>query len=355
MMNRNIFNEGFLLLLLLFVSSSESFQIPSRTVVRNQQALFALQKQYDDNITRRTAILSSLLIPSLTSASANADQQELPTITHKVFFDVRISRKDGTFYVRDDLPDIPENQVWQGRITFGLFGDYAPFVVDQFLKYLPDGPGDPNMLSDNPFPKYDRSLFTKYDSKDDLISGGSIPGLEIAEFGGSTALKYGERVLASPSLWIEKDLSSKYTKLKHNAPGLLTHRILDIMPSFDITALSTSPLSPNEQLDGTHFIFGTMLLGEKEDESLRKQNLEFLKVASDIPTYSVDRPPTASLSSTKQSGEVSDPKEEIASAVFNKQREIFRGAAKSFGDTRIDKVYEGKFLRKVQVTRAGLL
>jgi hypothetical protein len=47
--------------------------------------------------------------------------------------------------------------------------------------------------------------------------------------------------------------------------------------------------------------------------------------------------------------------DDAAELIFNAQREFFRGAAKSFGDTRLSKVYEGKFLRRVEVTQVGII
>ena len=63
----------------------------------------------------------------------------------------------------------------------------------------------------------------------------------------------------------------------------------------------------------------------------------------DIPTYSEKRP----IEYDDAGG--------VASTVFNAQRDFFRGAAKTFGDTRVDKIYEGKLLRRMEVTKVGLL
>ena len=45
----------------------------------------------------------------------------------------------------------------------------------------------------------------------------------------------------------------------------------------------------------------------------------------------------------------------LASSVFTAQRAVFRDAAKSFGDTRLSKVYDGKLLRRIEVTKVGTL
>jgi hypothetical protein len=160
------------------------------------------------------------------------------------------------------------------------------------------------------------------------LVGGYIPSLELTSFSGGTALQYGGRVLPAP-LWIDKNTE----KLPHNQKGLLTHGFLDVTPAYGITTRSAP------ELDATHVVFGQILL----DDSSR----EFLELVKDLPTYSLERPK-------------GDPRQEmgvedVAAAVFNSQREFFRGAAKTFGDTRLKNVQEGKLLRRVEVTQVGLL
>lgn len=163
-----------------------------------------------------------------------------------------------------------------------------------------------------------------------LIVGGYIPGLELTSFGGGTALQYGGRVLSAP-LWVDKETK----RLPHNSRGLLTHRSLDVTPTFGITTRSSTP-----ELDSTNIVFGQVL----SDDSSRA----FLQLVQDLPTYSLERQ------------RVGDPREAtvvdgVAAAVFNSQRVFFRGAAKTLGDSRIDKVYEGKLLRRVEITQVGLM
>ena len=98
------------------------------------------------------------MIPLVSTAMETQPIGSLPTfirpedatVTNKVFFKVRISRQDGTFYVRDDLPDTKENRVFYGSLTVGLFGKAAPRHVERFLSYI--NPGNP--LDDNPLPSY---------------------------------------------------------------------------------------------------------------------------------------------------------------------------------------------------------
>ena len=122
----------------------------------------------------------------------------------------------------------------------------------------------------------------------------------------------------------------------------MTHRALDLTPEFGITTRS------NSDLDSSSVVFGRLLLEGEEYQ----QNLEFLRDIEDLPTYSMDRPSTPG---EKIEIPATRATESIASSVFAAQREVFRGAAKSFGDTRLDKIYEGKLLRKVMVTKVDVL
>ena len=89
--------------------------------------------------------VASTIVATATSV-ANAEEAQTTTsmfirpedavVTDKVFLKVRISRQDGTFYVRDDLPDLPENRVFSGTLTIGLFGKAAPRHVEKFLSYI---------------------------------------------------------------------------------------------------------------------------------------------------------------------------------------------------------------------------
>jgi hypothetical protein len=65
-------------------------------------------------------------LPTSSSSSSSSSSSPLAEVTDKVFFDIRISRQDGSSYVRDDLPDTFENRVINARLTIGLFGKQAP-------------------------------------------------------------------------------------------------------------------------------------------------------------------------------------------------------------------------------------
>lgn len=287
--------------------------------------------------TTAGAVLLSCCSPSTTLAvtetltSSKPLPLQQPVITDKVFFDVRISRQDGTFYVRDDLPDTLENQVFTGRLTLGLFGKAAPNHVQRFLSYVNTG-NQP--LDDNPLPSYSRSQFPQFDASTGVLYGGTIPSLEVTELQGSAAIRYGGRLLPA-KLWITaQETATSNPQLRHTAKGLLTHKNLDATPCFGITTRSDTT-----ELDRTHTVFGQLI----RDAT----STAFLERIPELPVYSVDRPAPTDRQET-----VAD---DAAAAIYALQREFFRGAAKNFGDTRIDKVFEGKILRRVEVTQVGML
>jgi Cyclophilin type peptidyl-prolyl cis-trans isomerase/CLD len=268
------------------------------------------------------------------SSSLSLMLPEQAVVTHKVFFNVRISRSDGTFYVRDDLPDVVENQVFTGRLVIGLFGKNAPNHVARFLQYVTV---DSKPMDDAPLPSYSRSSFTQFDQATGLLLGGTIPSLEVTELQGTSVLKYGGRIFPS-KLWIDVATPAA-PKLSHVGVGLLTHDQFDVTPAFGMTTRSDST-----SLDRTHTVFGRLL----PDET----SAAFLQRVAELPTYSVDRP----VATGDDSSNVNNPLlEEAAGALYTAQRDFFRGAAKSFGDTRISKLYEGKLLRRVEVTQVGVL
>ena len=270
-------------------------------------------------------LLQFLELPNTVPAPLSSSVPSFPDaeITDKVFMDVRVSRQDGSFYVRDDLPDTFENRVLKARLVFGLYGTVAPNHVERFLRFMT--PPDSDDGNNNPMPSYGRSTFLSLDQSTGLLQGGYIPSLRLSEVGGSTVLQYGTRVLPA-TLWIDRTTN----KLSHSCKGLLTHRTLDATPTFGITTRACP------SLDSTHTVFGQLMWNE--------EMAQFIEDVQDLPTYSIERPTSYDDSTTG-----------VATTVFNAQREFFRGAAKTFGDARVDKVYEGKLLRRMEVTQVGRL
>jgi cyclophilin family peptidyl-prolyl cis-trans isomerase len=294
-------------------------------------------------------------------------------ITDTVYFDVRVSRQDGTFYVRDDLPDEPENRVFTGRLIVDLFGKNAPNYVSRFLsyvdpEYIPGSrtiPRHEDQYDDHPMPSYSRAMFRSIDPETGLLLGGTIPGIQFSEINGSPALQYGGRLIPA-SLWLEGNVNRQQQqpstsssplavlpRISHASKGLLTHRSLDVTPEFGITTRSDT-----SELDATHVVFGRVRM-DSNNNNINKNSsngsgdgTQFLQLMVNLPTYNIDRPTSSSTGTgTLLSGAVDD----AAAAVFTAQRDFFRTAAKSIGDTRIDKVYQGKLLRRVEVTRTGIL
>lgn len=281
-----------------------------------------------------SSVSSATSSSSLRTAAAASLDPDQAKITDKIFFDVRISRQDGSFYVRDDLPDLPENRVFQGRLTLGLFGDVAPNHVKRFKSYV--NPSD-DPLDDNPLPSYSRSVFSSLDQATGVLTAGRIPALEATSVNGSLALRYGGRLLSS-TLWVDPP-----PRISHQSRGLLTHRMLEPLPIFGITTRTDTTV-----LDSSHTVFGKVIWDETAQE--------FFTIIRDLPTYSMDAM-RASVGGNDDNDNGGDPSlvEESARAVFAAQRNFFRNTAKAFGDSRLDKVYEGKLLRRVEVTRVGFL
>jgi cyclophilin family peptidyl-prolyl cis-trans isomerase len=246
-------------------------------------------------------------------------------ITDKVFIDVRIARSDGSTYIRDDLLDTFENRVLFQRIPIGLYGKMAPKAVEKFLSYIDIGK---DFDIDNPYPSYSRSTFPALDQGTGLLMGGYISSLRAKDVAGSTALTYGSRVLPA-DLWIGKQSTGRCS---HSTKGLLTHKNLDPLPNFGITTRS------QPSLDTTHTVFGQILWDA--------DTLKFFRDLEEIPTYAVERPSGYDNDSVTGA---------VAKSVFNAQREFFRGAAKSMGDDRVGKLYNGKLLRRMEVLKVGRL
>jgi cyclophilin family peptidyl-prolyl cis-trans isomerase len=382
-------------ILLRYLSSAGLFctAIPT-TLAKNTIPIAAAAATNTNTVVASTTVWSSSSSLSVaTKASSTTAAKTLQSkytsphnakVTQRVFFNVRISRSDGTFYVRDDDSDDPNNQVYQGQLVFALFGETAPHHVQQFLQYVVDPTTTTTSSSRNrgtttnfmedereneatPYPSYSRSAFTRYDDGTGVLYGGTIPSLEVTEIQQSVVLRYGNRLLPAP-LWIEESTGDGDTSTKtisHSAVGLLTHRQLDATPTFGITTRTdTTSLNP------THTVFGQLVMNPTA--------VDFLRRVTTLPTYSEDGPilssspsslPAAVLSSSSIS--VSSPQvfmdatqddEEFNSIfttskdrLYNYQRAFFRTTAKTLGDTRLNKLYDGKILRRVEVTQVGLL
>lgn len=225
------------------------------------------------------------------------------------------------------------SEPFYGQLVIGLFGDVAPNHVKEFLSYV-DVPFD----MDAPLPSYSRSKFQTLDSATGLLIGGTIPGLDVTTLAGGNVLEYSGKVFPA-KLWLEDRRKDDTPQLSHNAKGLITHRNLDPTPSFGITTRNTST-----SLDSTHTIFACLL----EDKAGLIDQVVDLPVLTDTGRVS-------KTSNEPVIGGNNDIGSSLASSVFTAQRAVFRDAAKTFGDTRLDKMYDGKLLRRIEVTKVGTL
>lgn len=232
------------------------------------------------------------------------------------------------------LPRTYFSEPFYGQLVIGLFGDQAPNHVKEFLSYV-DVPFD----MDAPLPSYSRSKFQTLDSATGLLIGGTIPGLDVTTLAGGNVLEYSGKVLPA-KLWLE-DRKDDTPQLSHNVKGMITHRNLDPTPSFGITTRNTST-----SLDSTHTIFGCIL----EDKAGLIDQVVDLPVLTD--TGRVSKTSNEPVTVGGNNGDIGSS---LASSVFTAQRAVFRDAAKSFGDTRLSKVYDGKLLRRIEVTKVGTL
>jgi len=266
---------------------------------------------------RRTCIQTTCLTaPFLQASTSGAEVQttslattaETAEITHKVYLNTRIARSDGSFYIREvGADEDPDDTVFYGRITIGLFGKDAPNHVDRFLSYV-DGE-----------PSYARSIVSAYDDTTGVLTAGRIPSLTLTNFKGTSMLEYQSQLRPAP-LWIDTS-----PRISHQARGLLSHANFDPTPTFHITTRADS----SNDLDATHTPFGRILWDASSSE--------FISRVTQLPVYRL----------TAQTDNVA------AATVFNAQRQFFRNTAQSMGDSRL-KTYPGKLLRKVEIVEVGM-
>ena len=337
------------LLLAVAIQLADGFQIINRLATPQASSVgLKMTKHYGDETfaaqeissdqQRRTLIQqvaqSIVAVPILgysSSASAAIDVSSLPQVTHKVFMDIRISRRDGTFYVkRPENVEDPTDEPIYAHLVLGLYGNVAPNCVQQFLKYV-DIPFD----LDNPNPSYSTTRFSTLDTESGLLIGG-ISGLDVTTLAGGNVLQYKGKVIPA-KLWLENTKKEEGTPppVPHGRKGLLTHRNLDLTPSFGVTTRGSS------SLDSSHTVFGCVL----EDTN------GFLEKVIDIPAMTSDGIVTKTSDEPVNVGGGTA----IASSLFTAQRRVFRDAAKTFGDSRLDRLPDGKLLRRIEVTQVGSL
>jgi len=220
-------------------------------------------------------------------------------ITAKVFLDLRI--------LTDYNKEVLEDGAVRGRVIIGLYGDEAPKTVKHFLQFFPTVPGET--------PAYATGSFFKQEPGK-WIEGGKISGLFPTQVAGSDSYEWNGGIIPLKAPIEANDL-------RHDRKNLLSHKKFNAGPEFNIL------LSPSPELDGTNTVFGEVLSGE--ELILEMANLPFV------------------------TGKSLDPTGSVASNLWSAQNQYFRGLAKSLGDTRVQKTFPGKLLRRVEITKAGVV
>ena len=116
--------------------------------------------------------------------------------------------------------------------------------------------------------------------------------------------------------------------MEHSSAGILTRQRGDAPQAFGLT------VAGSKALDATHQAFGRVV----------RDNSNLISAISTLNAYSLDAAPDG-LSKDVPG----------AAAIYRAQKDAFRGAAKAFGDGRASKIFPGKLLRRVEITRVELL
>lgn len=133
-----------------FITSSDDFSHIASALAAD----YEITSNDDDNSIRR-------LLPKM--------------VTNTIYMDVRISRADGTFYVRDNETGNDEDPFY-GRLVIGLFGKRTPNHVQQFMKYVTVG--EESYDVNNPLPSYSTSKFPLLDTSSGLLIGGKVRSVQ---------------------------------------------------------------------------------------------------------------------------------------------------------------------------------
>lgn len=252
--------------------------------------------------------------------------------------------------------EVLEDAAIRGRLVFGLYGRDAPQGVSRFVSFIDGTVGQ--FATTGGGPAYAQSSF-EYVRPGELLEGGRIPGLKQTTFAGN--LEWEVRDVPSAEVqclaaWLghgrrathraaraharsharSHRLCPQYMSrllptlrpilevndLRHDRRGLLTRARFESGPGFGVT------LGAVPRLDGSHEVIGELLEGA--------DLLERIEALPYITGKSIE-------------GEGS-----LANSVFQAQKSLFSGIAKSGGDARAED-RTGKLLRRVEITRVGML
>ena len=235
---------------------------------------------------------------------------------------MRIARPDGTFYVRAKGEEDPEPPKI-GDVDVELFGR-APAAVATFLAFAL---GDPASAE---APTYASAILDERAADAPVIyAARRLRGVETRSIGGEQILvrsRDGGEVLSRNAEAIAAKLRKEPSAVSHDAAGILTRQRGDSPQAFGLT------VAGSKVLDATNQAFGRVV----------RDNNNLIEAVGALNAYFLD----AVGPSTDVPG---------AAALYRAQKDAFRGAAKAFGDGRASKIFPGKLLRRVEITRVELL
>ena len=242
--------------------------------------------------------------------------------TTTVRLSMRIARPDGTFYVRAKGEEDPEPPKI-GDVDVELFGR-APAAVATFLAFAL---GDPASAE---APTYASAILDERAADAPVIyAARRLRGVETRSIGGEQILvrsRDGGEVLSRNAELVAAKLRGEPSAVNHDAAGILTRQRGDSPQAFGVT------VAASKTLDATNQAFGRVV----------RDNNNLIEAVGALNAYSLD----AVGPSTDVPG---------AAALYRAQKDAFRGAAKAFGDGRASKIFPGKLLRRVEITRVELL
>ena len=257
-------------------------------------------------------------------AAQKAALEGTTAATTTVRLSMRIARPDGTFYVRAKGEEDPEPPKI-GDVDVELFGR-APAAVATFLAFALGDPASADA------PTYASAILDERAADAPVIyAARRLRGVETRSIGGEQILvrsRDGGEVLSRNAEAIAAKLRKEPSAIAHDAAGILTRQRGDAPQAFGLT------VAASKTLDATNQAFGRVV---RDPSGL-------LAAIGTLNAYSLDAAPDG-LSKDVPG----------AAAIYRAQKDAFRGAAKAFGDGRASKIFPGKLLRRVEITRVELL
>ena len=275
-------------------------------------------------MTPSTQRMQSSRETSAVLAAQKAALDGTAAATTTVRLSIRIARPDGTFYVRAKGEEDPEPPRI-GDVDVELNGK-APAAVATFLAFALGDPASADA------PTYASAILDERAADAPVIyAARRLRGVETRSIGGEQILvrsRDGGEVLSRNAEAVAAKLRKEPSAASHDSAGILTRQRGDAPQAFGLT------VAGSKTLDATNQAFGRVV----------RDNSNLIRAISTLNAYSLDAAPDG-LSKDVPG----------AAAIYRAQKDAFRGAAKAFGDGRASKIFPGKLLRRVEITRVELL